>query len=606
MVLRSKRKTATLTQRKRIKQWIPGASTEDAEVHQDDPHFQDWLPAHMGVSSKRCFWMNTLGSLGSHVLGVKLLQRKSPSTDVPPATNVSCTATSEWTGTFFKRTTLGVLGLVMALGHDPDTCCPTPLRGQLHVLDLEGIQTVHVDYCDCMQSLPHGDDISDAGSIPPAVVYVERTCQPPSQFQAFMRMVREWRYLKLLKRMLDKSPRDLKGLTPGKLPIPVGSLAVKCPACPWPGINLEEGWENDTMNLWKYISNAARDPSLVNGAGFVVAQESFRKHVAEYGKCIPYDPSDCRDHQAVKLVTSKHGAGLAMSRVATVDCARHDAKGPGAVTILDHSEEQVWMDYIFCSRMQQSTLQHIVVSYDINCQWSKKLWERIAIYPSSMTPHQDPGDFVYLIPKFHLPAHIPSCHVKYSFNKTPYVGLTNREAPEHGWSRLNQLAASLKVMGPGGYLDTLDNHIGDYNYRKSALMGSTLLKGILEAIPARTLHSAVYAEFTASLPKQDVQCWSEAIEAWERDPVNAVNPFETTVAFHLTLAQEEATEIAKIAAHEIQEHDKGAQEVNEDMAESTAKSADFTEENSEDIFVVRHEVRPSTMILQGVELESDQ
>ncbi|KAK0436469.1 uncharacterized protein EV420DRAFT_1652503 [Desarmillaria tabescens] len=146
-----------------------------------------------------------------------------------------------------------------------------------------------------------------------------------------------------------------------------------------------------------------------------------------------------------------------------------------------------------------------------------------------MTPHQDPGDFIYLILKFHLPAYIPSCHVKYSFNKTPYVGLTDGEAPECGWSRLNQLATSLKVMGLGEYLDTLDNHISNYNYRKSVLMGSTLLKGILKAIPARILHSAVYAEFTASLPEQDVQRWSEAIEAWEWDPVNAVNPFETTV-----------------------------------------------------------------------------
>ncbi len=87
-----------------------------------------------------------------------------------------------------------------------------------------------------------------------------------------------------------------------------------------------------------------------------------------------------------------------------------------------------------------------------------------------MKPPQDPGDFIYLIPKFHLPAHIPSCHIKYSFYKTPYVRQTDGEAPEHGWSRLNQLAPSLKVIGPGSYLDTLDDHIGDYNYRKSALM----------------------------------------------------------------------------------------------------------------------------------------
>lgn len=34
---------------------------------------------------------------------------------------------------------------------------------------------------------------------------------------------------------------------------------------------------------------------------------------------------------------------------------------------------------------------------------------------------------------------------------------------------------------------------------------------------------------------QDVQCWNEAIEAWERDPVNTINPFEMTVAHTYSL-----------------------------------------------------------------------
>ncbi|KAK0430440.1 hypothetical protein EV421DRAFT_1893559 [Armillaria borealis] len=495
----------------------------------------------------------------------------------------------EWTGTFFKKTTLGALGLVMPLGHDPDTFCPTPRRARLQVLDLEGIQTVHVEYCECTQSLGQWRQLLRSHFFPSTVVnpQMATTFRTLEVFHllSFMSKVSGYEFYHTLVHLTDNT-----GTCQPPLPIPAGSLAVKCPACPWPGINLEEGWEQDTVHPWKYslflaidanfhlvrfvVSNSARDPSLVNGSGFVVAQEEFRKHVAEYGKRIPYDPSDCRDHQAVKLATSKRGAGLATSGVATVDCARHDAKGPGAVTILDHGEEQVRMDYIFCSRMQHSMPQRVVVSYDINCQWSKKLWDRIAIYPSSMTPHQDPANFVYLIPKFHLPAHIPSCHLKWM-----------ERLPEHGWSQLNQLAASLKVMGLGGYLDTLDDHIGNYNYRKSALMGASLLKAMLEAIPARTLHTAVYVEFTASLPMEDVRLWSTAIEAWEQDPSNAVNPFETTVAqlttskVRLTLAQEEATEIAKITACEIQQCEEGAPQ-NDGVAESMAN------DDSEDIFAV--------------------
>ncbi len=95
------------------------------------------------------------------------------------------------------------------------------------------------------------------------------------------------------------------------------------------------------------------------------------------------------------------------------------------------------MDYIFCGRLQHPTPWRVVISYDINCQWSKKLWERIDIYPTAMRPQQAPMDFVYLIPKFHLLAHIPSCHTKYLFYKTLYVGEMDGEAPERRWSRLN-------------------------------------------------------------------------------------------------------------------------------------------------------------------------
>ncbi|KAK0435013.1 hypothetical protein EV421DRAFT_1740461 [Armillaria borealis] len=560
----------------------PQASTEDADIQQ-----ASWLSALMtpicetgcrrsGISWRSFFGMNQQTSL--------LL--------------------NEWTGTFFKHTTLGELGMV---------------------IDLDGIQTVYVDYCNCTQSLGQWHQLLHSHLFPSTVVDPQMattfwtlevfhllsfmlkvsgykfyhmlvcltdntgTCQPPNRFQAFMRVVCEWRHLKLLKWKLDKSPRDFKDTPPGELSIPVGSLAVECPACPWPGINLDEGWETDPQDpvfynklmislRWKYmlyvaidanfqlvhfvVSNASQDPSLINGAGFVVAQEEFRRHVAEYGKCIPFDPSDCCDHQAVKLTTSKHGVGLATSSVATVDCAHHDSKGPVAVTILDHGEEQVQMDYIFLSRMQQSAPPCVVVSYDINCQWFKKLWECITIYPTSMKPPQDPGNFVYLIPKFHIPAHILSCYIKYSFYKTPYVRETDGEAPKRSWNRLNQLAPSLKVMGLGAYLDTLNDHIGDYNYRK--------------------------------------------FDALERDQGSNSCLIFLWRSVCLTLAEEEAAELSKIIAHEAEQGETAVEGGLEVMVDIEMVQANPQQDRDDDIFLVRHEVGPSSMILQGVELESDQ
>ncbi|KAK0227419.1 hypothetical protein EDD85DRAFT_958034 [Armillaria nabsnona] len=402
----------------------------------------------------------------------------------------------------------------------------------------------------------------------------------------------------------------------GELPVLAGSLAVKCPACPWPGINLDEGWENDMVKLWKYMLYLAID------ANFQLIRLDFCAHITEYGKRIPFDPSDCQDHEAIKLATTKQSAGLATSSVGTMNCARHDCKNPSTVTILDYGEEQVCMDYIFCGRLQHLALHCVVVSYDINCQWLKKLWERMDIYPMSMRPQQAPADFVYLIPKFHLPAHIPSCHMKYSFYKTLYVGETDSEAPEYRWSRLNPLPASLKVMGPGGYLDMLDDHISDYNYRKTTLISTTLLKAVKEAIPSQTLHAAIYAEFTASLPHEEVLMWMKAVEEWKIDPIKKVNLFDTMVAheYHLifgdndfsfvlhselttnkvclTLTQEEAAEMAKVVAAESQPVEQS--ELTQTPPWDSPQDADAA------IFVIQHETGPSAMILQGVKLENDQ
>ncbi len=39
------------------------------------------------------------------------------------------------------------------------------------------------------------------------------------------------------------------------------------------------------------VSNLNRDPSLINGAGFIVRQEDFHAHIAEYGKRIHLIPA---------------------------------------------------------------------------------------------------------------------------------------------------------------------------------------------------------------------------------------------------------------------------------------------------------------------------
>ena len=119
----------------------------------------------------------------------------------------------------------------------------------------------------------------------------------------------------------------------------------------------------------------------------------------------------------------------------------------------------------------ENVLKKVIVSYDIACQWNRKLFDRMQVFPKDY--HLDPSvECKFLVPKFHLPAHRPSCHSSYSFNLTPHVGRTDGESLERGWSNTNSLGSSTKEMGPGSRQDTLDDHFGNMNWKKICGLGN--------------------------------------------------------------------------------------------------------------------------------------
>lgn len=78
----------------------------------------------------------------------------------------------------------------------------------------------------------------------------------------------------------------------------------------------------------------------------------------------------------------------------------------------------------------------------------------------------------FLVPKFHLPAHIEKCQTGFSFNLTRGVRRTDGEAPERGWSDINPLSLQTKQMGPASHRETIDDHFGDWNHKKVVGLGN--------------------------------------------------------------------------------------------------------------------------------------
>jgi hypothetical protein len=173
---------------------------------------------------------------------------------------------------------LKTLGLRVQLGHRVGDRCAgaTPLHASVVVLHTNGIHEVAVDACDCERRLWAGspeEQLQRAGWFP-ATDDRPRTCatfevldtfltltyqakttmydyysvlekltnntgiKPPNRYQAFLRMVREYTHLLMLKRAGRGHAQS------GVMGTRQGELAVRCPCCPVPGVNLPEGWEN--------------------------------------------------------------------------------------------------------------------------------------------------------------------------------------------------------------------------------------------------------------------------------------------------------------------------------------------------------------------------
>jgi hypothetical protein len=133
------------------------------------------------------------------------------------------------------------------------------------------------------------------------------------------------------------------------------------------------------------------------------------------------------------------------------------------------------MDYLFFMSLAGSPLSRLYVSYDIACQWHKNIWERMKIFDLEGVQFKGGEKYVvFLVPKFHLPAHIELCNILFSFNLTPCVGRTDGEAPERGWATANRLANSTSISGPGTRRDAIDYHFQDSNWKKFVALGKLL------------------------------------------------------------------------------------------------------------------------------------
>ncbi|KAH7905933.1 hypothetical protein BJ138DRAFT_1017003 [Hygrophoropsis aurantiaca] len=505
----------------------------------------------------------------------------------------------EWNGRYFERITLKGLGLRVQLGHDIGEVCLWPKAAagdDFVVIDCHGIHEISLDFCGCPLGLTRATQLLRSRWYPATVrepgtaatfavleqfhllsfeskassfeFYhsiarrTDNTGLTPlrDRYQALMRMVREWRHLKSLKR--TGRGHDPQGIEATK----AGQCTVICPACPQPGINAPGEWEDvPDEKQWLYtkyiavdanfrlrrddVSSETADPSLSQGWGCFVEETGFKAHIANCAH-IPQEKSTCSSHKAVDMADSRSPRGLAATGVGAVDCARHNFKLPNGVGDLQKGERYCNMDYLVFSALSGFTGKSLFISYDIACQWHKHLWERMLVLPPRLHFDRTEKKINFLVPKFHLPAHVEACQTAYSFNLINGGGRTDGEAIERGWSNINPVASSTKAMGPGNRRDTLDDHFNDWNWKKIVGLGSILLRKMKEAVSERREHCTALVELEETLDISNLLQYRAEMKAWEADR-SKLNPFRSRVneptksTIKLNLAQEETLELER-------------------------------------------------------------
>lgn len=240
-------------------------------------------------------------------------------------------------------------------------------------------------------------------------------------------------------------------------------------------------------------------------------------------------------------------------------------------------------------------LQTFFISYDIACQWSVNFIERLKAM-NVTSPFLQPGvDIRYVVPKFHLPAHISACQTKFAFMFNWGCGLGDGEAPERGWGESGALAPATRKMGPGSRRDVLDFNWGDYNWRKivdlgascmkhvlcsrlagRSMTGSSLMKKMETATSRVAEHVIALQELETTLDPTNLDAWRKEMAAWERDPTGK-SPFVMLVEGPKQFAVRKA--------------------LAEEEAQAIAAKKDFS---------LTNDISPSVLVSRGIDLESEQ
>ncbi|KAF7365532.1 CxC2 domain-containing protein [Mycena venus] len=234
--------------------------------------------------------------------------------------------------------------------------------------------------------------------------------------------------------------------------------------------------------------------------------------------------STCSRLAALDFANTKFSRGYSTTGVGMGVCACHEFVQPNGITRLRF----VNMDYIFASLLcHHNPLLLKLISYDIVCQWWKRLMERliellVLVRCTLILPM-----IAFVIPKMHIHAHTLLCGLLYSLNLVPGSRQTDGKEIERLWANIGGIASSTRIMGPRAQHDMVDDHWGHWNWQKLVSLAATLRRRLDTALEQQVVQEEALKTFSEQ--QQDrVEEWKRMVHDFEKDPKKK-NPYEAVV-----------------------------------------------------------------------------
>ncbi|KAI0693052.1 hypothetical protein C8T65DRAFT_586084, partial [Cerioporus squamosus] len=429
------------------------------------------------------------------------------------------------------------------------------------VVDTSGVHELPVVFCGCPNAAPRDIQLLRLGLYPatwncprtafnfhvlddflltnkecktPAMSYYSRlrriTCDTfphmvPDRYRDLLRISRQWRNL--------KARKNAGTGYPGVAPPGPGAFAIKCPACPWPGVNMAPGWESD-VDRWKHaasvimdgnfgaqhqkMKNPQDDVRFADGHGYMVTDGPYKAHLKT--ACKPKRQKlECNEHRAV-IAAAAERAPLEATGIGAAACSRHGFFYPHCVVDFQRGEQQKNMDYCL---FQVSAFLHglllLLVLYNVWCFYYKHLHWRFENSPALEFPPNLTITGVR-IGQFHVHAHRQQCYPRFSPHFIPGAGVQLSEVIGTLWNKTNDISGSTRGMSSSHRQEFIDDHMNDSNWYKILRLAVALARKWRTA--CKNVGPAIQAfdDLTRNSPPEKVKEWTKAAEkaSQERHP----------------------------------------------------------------------------------------